>query len=299
MEFSTPTTVREMLDILKEIYKYYRLRKDPFTVPDLPTISLQEISYEKMTDEEIFAHAKELLIGKQEREILDRKASLEKQILEKNSLIEKERESLTEKEKEIILTYNEKIKILEEDGEKNGLIKGSVIGKKKLELYAKRNDEIEEANNKALKSINKLQGEIATLTNSLEKVEEYFYPSHQKEIETKVAELKQKQFEFMIECLKYNNSVQERNIKYSNYIENTKANLALKYIEIRSAPFTKEELVELGYYRDAIECVHSYYQTIDNKLVYDEFTNCPELIIYLEDFYTTIQTFYKITSQNS
>ena len=69
MEFTTPTTEKEMLAILKEIYTFYRIKKDPFSVPELPTISLQEIDYEKMTEEEIFAHAKELLKGEHQKEI--------------------------------------------------------------------------------------------------------------------------------------------------------------------------------------------------------------------------------------
>ena len=299
MEFTTPTTEKEMLAILKEIYTFYRIKKDPFSVPELPTISLQEIHFEKMTEEEIFAHAKELLKGEHQKEILQKKESLEKQILEKISLIEKEKERAVEKEKELILNCSEKIKILEEDGEKNGLIKGSVIGKKKLDLFEKRNAEIEEKKKESLKTINKLQGEIASLNECLDNVEEYFLTAHQSEIESKVAELKQKQFEFMVEVQKYNNSVQERNIKYANYIESTRANLELKYIEIRSEPFTKEELIEIGYYEDVINCVNAYYAQIDDSRVYNEFVKCPQLVMYLEDFHTTLQTFYKILSNNS
>ena len=72
----------------------------------------------------------------------------------------------------------------------------------------------------------------------------------------------------------------------------------LKYIEIRSEPFTKEELVEIGYYADVMGLVHAYYSTKDRADRYNAFCDCPELVIYLEDFYDNVLGYYKTTSQD-
>ncbi len=299
MEYKKPETEKELLSTLNSIYKYYRLRKDPYSEPDLPLINLQEISYEKMTDEEIEAYARELLLGEQQKEILQRKEDLQKEIKEKKSLIEQCSCTLQEKQKAVINNYEEKIKSLEQDGEKNGLIKSNVIMRNKAKLFAERDEKVKELTVNAEEEICALKSEIASLEEQEKGVEEYFAKTHQSALSSKVAELKQKQYDFMIEVLKYNNSVQEKNVKYANYIENTKANLQVKYIEIRTTPYTKEDLIDLGYYGEVVDCISEYYKRFDDSTVYSEFSACPKLMLYLEDFYETMCTYYKMIDLKS
>lgn len=299
MEYEKPTTEKELLSTLNSIYKYYRLRKDPYPEPDLPLINLQEISYQKMTDEEIESYAKELLLGEHQKEILERKESLIKEIKEKQSLIEQYSLDLQEKQNDIKEDYEEKIKSLESDCEKNGLIKSNVLMRSKAKLFAERDEKIKELTIVAEEEINKLKSEISSLERQVDGVEEYFANTHQSQISSKTAELKQKQFEFMVEVLKYNNSVQEKNVKYANYIENAKANLQIKYIEIRTTPYTKEDLIDLGYYSEVIDCISEYYKRFDDSTVYSEFSACPKLMLYLEDYYETMCTYYKMIDLKS
>ena len=66
---------------------------------------------------------------------------------------------------------------------------------------------------------------------------------------------------------KYNTSLEEKEMRSKNSNLSANASLTLKYLEIRSKSFSKEDLVNIGYYEQVIKCVCAYYNTITDKIV--------------------------------
>ncbi len=293
MDFGRPTSTSEMFEILKEIYKFYRIKKEDYEVIELPKINLQKISYTPLTNEQISLKAEEFLKGKQQREILEKKEEILKQIALIQEKINVARAKKIEDEEKIVESYDLMVNELEKEGYKNGIIKGSIIAENKLELFRERDEKIRELEELSVAEISALQGEKVSLENKFDQVENYYSSLHLAEIDSKVKELKEKEDEFLIDVLKYNNAVDEKNIKYSNYVDNIYANLRLKYIEIKTNPRSKDELVYLGYYKDVINCVTAYYNTLDPSIAYERIRGDTDLMMFLEDFYEIVLDYYK------
>ena len=74
----------------------------------------------------------------------------------------------------------------------------------------------------------------------------------------------------------------------------TKNSLWLRYLDISSGEFTKDQLTDMGYYRDVIKCVTSYYDTLEPLEAYQDITAEKELAIYLDDYYQNVIYTYKM-----
>ena len=65
-------------------------------------------------------------------------------------------------------------------------------------------------------------------------------------------------------------------------------------MEINTQFFTKDQLVEMGYYKDVITCVSGYYDRLSALSAYQDITNETGLITYLDDFYESVVYMYRV-----
>ena len=293
MEFNLPTTKEEMYVILNDLFYYYRLRREGYEELNLLELDLPRLEIEQMSQEKFVEKATNLLKSKHEREILTYENDINTQILElekKASLIEQN--ALNEIAK-VQTLYGESVKKVEDQVFKAGLINSSIIIDKTVVLEENLNDKIAsitESKNEQIASIN---AKITALNNKLSNSQSYFANIHQLEIDKKVIELKEEYAKLSADTFKYNNGLEEKEQRYSNTIKETKASLYLRFLDIRSGEFTKDQLVEMGYYEDVIKCVRGYYDTLPADQAYRDINAESKLAIYLDDFYQHVMYAYR------
>ena len=64
-------------------------------------------------------------------------------------------------------------------------------------------------------------------------------------------------------------------------------------MNIASNFFTKDQLVEMGYYKDAIDCVCAYFDTLNPVTAFQQIAHDTKVAIYLDDYYSNVVYMYK------
>ena len=294
MEFTLPTTKTEMLDTLKLIYEHYRINKGEFLQKALSPLSLENLTFQKKTDEELKEIAKIYTSAEQKKE----KAEYIAELKQKIKSLETKKESLTtsletatEKAEE---TYRESEKKIELNVVQNGLYSSSIVADKMTELEKEKNETILELNSDYNKEVATIEGEISGYNLLIENADEYFQEIFDSEIEKKAEELKEEQEKLEREVFRYNNGLEEKRQKYANQILESNMSYELKYMEIDTLTLSKEQLVNMGYYRDVINCVCAYYDLMDSATALEEILAESSLVFYLDDFYQNIVYMYKM-----
>lgn len=293
MQFETPTTKAQMYEVLKEIFYYYRIRKDSYEDHILPELTLERMAFTPKTDEELKEIAKTLLLSKHSREkqeYLDalkdlkskKEAELEKVVLKRDNLIVKCNDE-----------YDKSIKEIVREAQKKGLENSSVIAGKTIELELSRNAKIEEINSTTTKEYGDLEIEIEALRIKIENVDIHFGDIFEAEIDAKVLELLEEQEKKQKEVFKYNNTIEEKCQRYKGTVETTNASLRLRYLDINTEFFSKEQLIDMGYYQDAVDCVCAYYDTMPALDAYRDITNEQRIMVYLEEYYQDVLFMYR------
>lgn len=293
MEFNVPTTKSDMYVVLNDLFYYYRLRREGYEELNLIELELPRLEIEQMNQEKFVEKATNLLKSQHEREILTSENNIKTQILElekKQTAIESNALDEIEKVREL---YNESVQKVEKQIVKAGLINSSIIVDKTVVLEDSLNDKIAKITQNKNSQIASINAKITALTSELNNVEAYFEEVHQLEIDKKVIELKDEYAKLTADAFKYNNSLEEKEQRYSNTIKETKASLYLRFLDIRSGEFTKDQLVEMGYYADVIRCVRGYYDTLPADEAYRDMNAEGKLAIYLDDFYQHVMYAYK------
>lgn len=294
MEFTLPTTKTEMLDTLKLIYEHYRINKGEFLQKTLSPLSLENLTFQKKTDGELKEIAKIYTSAEQKKE----KAEYIAELKQKIKSLETKKESLTasletatEKAEE---TYRESEKKIELNVVQNGLYSSSIVADKMTELEKEKNETILELNSDYNKEVATIEGEISGYNLLIENADEYFQEIFDSEIEKKAEELKEEQEKLEREVFRYNNGLEEKRQKYANQILESNMSYELKYMEIDTLTLSKEQLVNMGYYRDVINCVCAYYDLMDSATALEEILAESSLVFYLDDFYQNIVYMYKM-----
>lgn len=293
MEFNLPTTKTEMYTILKDLFYYYRVRKEGYQEVNLVELDLPRLIIQEMTEEEFIEKAKNLLKGQHEREILSYENGINSQILElekKKSLIEQN--AISEIEKVNVL-YSESVKKVENQVVKAGLFNSSIIVDKTVVLEDSLNDKISRITQDKNQQIASIDAKITALNGELLNSKSYFENIHQMEIDKKILELKDDYQKLITETFKYNNALEEKEQRYSNSIKETKASLYIRFLDVSSGEYTKDQLVEMGYYTDVIRCVRGYYDTLPADTAFRDMNAEGDLMIYLDDYYDQMLYAYR------
>lgn len=293
MEFTRPTNLNEMYNVLEELFFYYRIRREPFEEPIIPELSLERMEFTKKTQAELKEIATTLLKGKHLKELRDYRNALYDRKTELEYLIEKETLNKFNLIDELINKYQESVNEVKKEASLKGLNDSSVISYQISLLEEEKNKKTNQVIENAMKNIDTLNVELEDVNFKIETSLDHFMAIHNAEIDAKVIELTKEQEEREREVFTYNNSIEEKCQKYARSVATTNATLKIKYLEINSEYFSKEQLIDMGYYADVIDCVCAYYDTLPVLTAYQDLASENKLAIYLDDFYQDIVYMYK------
>ena len=294
MVFLTPTTKDEMYQTLNEIFRYYRIRHDAYEDMQLQPLDIEKMQVESVSEEQYLNRAKATLKSKHLREIEERKDKLNTELAvinDKLDIIDFNTQLSVDKINEL---YAESLSNLEKLAQKNGLSSSNLVFEKSFALEQERNAQINQLYTTRDNEKLTLKAQKEMLETKLYNAETYFNEIHQKEIEEKILELKLEQKERDEKVFKYNNSIEEKTQRYQNQIIRNNAELKLQFMEIRSGDYTKSELIDMGYYTDALKCADSYFRTLPPSDAYLEISRESKLMVYLDEYYEQLVYVYSL-----
>ncbi len=294
MQFNTPTTKEQMYNILNDIFYYYRVKRPSYDGITLKELSLERLRYTPPTDEELLDIAKTMVAPDKQREIDERKEQLKSSIISIESKISQLQSATQTQIAQVESLYQASVEAVEKQAFKNGLISSGIMVDKITVLEEGKNEKITKINLEKDRQISELNAQLLTLRTSLDNVEEYFAVAHEKDEEKKLCELIAERQEKIDEVFKYNNSLDEKEQRSKNAINQINASLELKFYEINLGEFSKDQLVTMGYYDDVIKCVCGYYNSLEPMEAYQDFNVDKKLPVYLDDYYHNILYMYKV-----
>ena len=292
MSFSQPTTKEEMYNILKDIFYYYRIKREPVDGVKLEQIQLERLEYSPMTHNELILFAKQELTPKHTQE---RQELIDKIELQHSTAIKTLAELPSIKDSKINAVnsaYAKSVEELQNQAVKNGIMGSSIYFDKLTELEENKNDKLLEIESEFLSKSLELNNQIDKYTQDIEQANAFRDTIEQQQITAKINQLELEQEEKVREVFKYNNSLDEKEQRYANTIKQINASLLLKFMSIRQGEFTKDELVEMGYYKDVIDCVCAYYDTLEPLEAAKGITADREVCVYLDDYYESVVYMY-------
>lgn len=292
MQFTIPTTKTEMMNTLQEIFYYYRIRRENYEELTLTDLSLDRLEFTPLTDEELEEKAEILVSAEQSEKLMKYQEDLNEQIVKKTKEITAKQTALSSEITAITSRYQTSEATVEDRARKNGLSASNIILDKLAELEAKKNAEISGVTTKYNAEIATLSAEKTALQTRLTNASTYFDGLFASEVAVKKQELSDAQEKTAMEVFKYNNSLDEKEKNSANNNIKANASLQMKYMELKGEFYTKDQLVEMGYYNDVIDCVCGYYDTLSALTAYNDFRQTPKLAIYLDDYYDDILYLY-------
>jgi hypothetical protein len=293
MQFDLPTTKEQMYETLKEIFYYYRIRREGWEGVELLPLELERMQFTPLSENDIKDRiekcvAPEITMGKWQ-EI----QSVEKQISAMKTKKVNLGIALEEQKNLIAQQYSLKSKVITQDALARGTAQSTIITKELADLESQKADEISQANQSYNDKIADIDATISALEQKKTEIEQFYQGYKAELLDAKLLQSLETQENFGLEVLKYNNGVEEREVKHANSVTNRTADLELKIRELNQTFFSKDQLVEMGYYEDVIDCVCGYYDRLDPMTAYQQINGDKKVPIYLDDYYTNILYLYR------
>lgn len=293
MAFPTPTTKEEMFSILKDIFYYYRVKRAEFEEIVLVPLSLKRMEYTPLDDEKLLEKAQSLIAYEQSA-ILN---SVHENIISKINDYQEKCKTLTESynqsTEKINSDYNSSMQKIYDQALKRGIAQSGIITDQISELETEKNNALNKLKTEYDAEYSFYTNQITVLESRISGLESEYTEQFEEQKQAKYLELKDEQEKLIREIFKYNNGLDEKEQRNKNSIAQANANMQLKYMEIRAENFTKDQLIEMGYYEDVIDCICDYYDTMAPLTAYQEVANTRKLMIYLEDFYSDLVYMYQ------
>lgn len=293
MAFERPTTKEEMYSILKDIFYYYRIKKAEFHQETLRPIMLERLECNLLDDKELMKKAEDLVA-------YDQLLEMDKLHVKLNEELENYKHKYRESTRvynltveKIIENYNKSALNIQEQALKRGVGLTSVVTAQLAELESKKNDYLSDAERQCEEEKGFYSSKIDEITERMSHLGDEFTEAFERQKTQKFIELKDEQDKLEREIFKYNNVINEKEQRSINSVAQSNATLQLKYMEISSENFTKDQLIEMGYYVDVIDCVCAYYDTLEPYTAWREIANDEKVVIYLEEYYTQVVFMYQ------
>ena len=293
MAFERPTTKEEMYSILKDIFYYYRIKKAEFHQETLRPIRLERLECNLLDDKELMKKAEDLVA-------YDQLLEMDKLHVKLNEELENYKHKYRESTRvynltveKIIENYNKSALNIQEQALKRGVGLTSVVTAQLAELESKKNDYLSDAERQCEEEKGFYSSKIDEITERMSHLSDEFTEAFERQKTQKFIELKDEQDKLEREIFKYNNVINEKEQRSINSVAQSNATLQLKYMEISSENFTKDQLIEMGYYVDVIDCVCAYYDTLEPYTAWREIANDEKVVIYLEEYYTQVVFMYQ------
>lgn len=293
MQWPVPTTKQQMYEVMQDIFYYYRIRREAWDDLDLLPLQLDRLEFTPLSDEALLEKARLKVLpdnDKEEffalKELNDESLSIQtkklKLLQDKQTAVAKVETEFDQSEQEIYKQVANR-----------GMANSTVIVDKINDLKNKRVERISQVVNTYDAQIADLDGKLTGINAQIESTKEFFANLLEKRATAKFGELKEEQEKTIREVFKYNEGLDEKEQKYSNDLIRQKANLELKFLELNSAFFSKDQLVEMGYYKAVIKCATDYFDTLDTLTAYQEISTDKTVMIYLDDYYNIVVTNYQ------
>lgn len=293
MNFDTPTTKDEMYDILQEIFYYYRIRREADTGVSLNDLELSRMTYTPMTDAQLTAKAQTALKASQEEKVLAYKKKISDEIYELGVKISTYGTQKTAAENSARETYAAAKSKAEREAVKRGIAQSSAVIDRIADIDAALSAELLAIAAEYNEKIAAAQAKKTRLEADLLNADTYYSDVFNYEVLAEKEKIKEDEQKLQREIFKYNNGLDEKEQRSANSIITTTRSLELRYMNIASNFFTKDQLVEMGYYEDAIDCVCAYYDTLSPLTAYQQIAHDTKVAIYLDDYYTNVVYMYK------
>ncbi len=292
MNFTIPTTKTAMYNVLKELFSYYRIKRDPLEETTLTNLYLDRLSYSMPTDSEFTTKASTLVQPENQKEIMERTEKIQDEINICNAEITLINDNFDAQIAEIEAVYNQSYAKFQQTAISNGLINTSAYLDKLAKIDAEKTNKISILTAEKNEKITALQAKLSVLETKLAGVDDYFYELHTARKNAKKVELQDASEAIKRDVDKYNSGLDEKEQRYKNTLAQANANLKLKYMEITLGEYSKDELVDMGYYDDVIKCVTGYYDTLTALSAYNDLIKESKLTVYLDDYYQNIIYMY-------
>ncbi len=293
MQFTIPTNIDEMYHTLNDIFYYYRIKRESYEILDLQPLNIAHINFTPLTLQELEQKAKDLLSGAQKREVLKLKKELNEKIAFLQSKISSVNENYLKETKNVNSLYENSEDKIRLEATKQGLINTNISIVKIAELETAKNNSLSLLESQKNDKISEYQSQIEVYNTELSLADSYYEEVFNSELTAKIDQLKTEQEKLLNDYKKYNNSLDGEQIKYQNNIIKINADLKVKYAQLKGQFMSKEELIEMGYYADVLDCVCGYYNTLSALDAYNSIKNESKLIIYLEDYYSNVIYMYR------
>lgn len=297
MQFETPTTIDELYSTLNDIYNYYRLQPEIFTAADLEPLNLTRMSFTPLTDAQLEVKARENVAAAQRLRLMNYVENLREKVDEIVAKIEAENIAETFNLSINEQTFNAAKEAVSKRALKTNTTDSSVYSEKISALEKERGEKAAEITAKRSANVftlNQKKWDLLTLING---AEIKFSEVCELEVVAEFNKLKAEQDKTAREVFEYNNALDEKEQRYENSRKQHIATMQLRHMEIRMQGYSKDELVQRGYYNDVIKCITDYYNTMTAAEAYRSVRAQARLAIYLDDYYTDIAYFYKINAE--
>ena len=283
--YTKPINKSELINLLKTIRDYYIHHKDEFVKPNLLPLELYSRNMVIYSDEQLRERAKIILRAGQVTEIFNKKEEISVLIEKKKDAVftlNLKKESAIESSNNFYLEKYDKY--LSEARARGTEFSEKTSNNLSLILQEKQEKALE-IEGKYDEQIALFNSEIDLLNENYNSVSEYFLEKHNAEIETKTFELKENQRLEDAEVQKYNNSIQEKEVKHANALVQAETKLAYEFMEITSKDPSVVDLARRGYFADIVSVIIEYYYEFDNPIdAYNEFSNESEFNVFLTDW---------------
>lgn len=293
MEFVIPTTKSEMFNELDKIFKHYRIDRYGYQKVELLPVTFNRLPLIEKTEEEFLQMAKTELAGTHLREIKKLKQTASNEIIKLNSQLLTIDQDLNETIEKVDQLFLESVEKVKKQVVLNGLVSSDYLPNKIAQLESDKNAEIISLTEKSVNKKSLLLAEIEKNQSEIDNAEEYFFEIHNAEILAKKEEIKDKIAEKNREIETHNAGVQEKDDKYKNSLIRQQTELELQFMQIRNGEFTESELIDMGYYKDVVDCVRAYYDTLDLETAYNDMIKEQRLVVYLGDYYAHLCFSYR------
>lgn len=293
MTFQTPTTKNEMYEILQEIFYYYRIRREADTGVSLQPLSLVRMTYTPLTELQITAKAETALAAAQAEKVLNYKKKLTDEIAELSAKAITYGTQKTAAENAARSAYAAAKTKAEREAVKRGIAESSAVIDRIADIDTALAAEIVAIDAEYDEKIASAQARITALSADLTNADTYYATVFADEVLAEKDKIRDDEAKLQREIFKYNNSLDEKEQRAANSIATTTRSLELRYMNISANYFSKDQLVEMGYYQDAIDCVCAYYDTLNALTAYQQISHDSKVAIYLDDYYANVVYMYR------
>lgn len=293
MNFNTPTTKNEMYEILQQIFYYYRIRREADTGVTLNELELDRLVYTPMTGEALATKAQNNIRGAQKEKVLNYKKKITDEIAELGVKITLYGTQKTAAENAARSAYAAATEKAEREAVKRGIAESSAVIDRIADIQTALATEIISIDAEYDEKIAAAQARLSRLQTDLAGADTYYDQVFSFELMAEKSRLKDEENKLIREIFKYNNGLDEKEQRAANSIITTTRSLELRYMNIASNFFTKDQLVEMGYYKDAIDCVCAYYDTLAPLTAFQQIAHDTKVAIYLDDYYSNVVYMYR------